>query len=122
MTSVEQHRPGFGRRSLLLALPGAALAAASAVRAAEAGVPASTMDQVRHHIEAIASLLRSEFPNDTTRLTVSASADFIEGETYISAHGLRLGWEENERLRGGGLWVERSTGRWTCHQGYEAEA
>ena len=113
--SVLTGAPRLKRRELLRT--GLALAApAMAAPFAPPAMPTCPATEIEAHGSAILQMAQELFPTATDVAVRLGARDVDDVEVYAEARTRY--WEEDLRLRGGGLWVERLTGSWSSRGGY----
>lgn len=106
---------GLTRRSLLAAMPLAGVAVAAPV---VAQVEAQTKrESIQRHAEVLFDLIRSEFPDEATAIAVTINSNWgpisSTGAVNVEARALGLAWREDDHLKSGGHWIEKSMGHWS---------
>lgn len=76
-------------------------------------------ERIQLHAEALAALIREEAPTAADRAWISIGYEFDGGRCNVSAQLVRRSWEADDRLRGGGLHVDRIMGQWRPERGLE---
>lgn len=108
--------PAVTSRRSILAASGAAALFGFASKPLRAAPAQSKADQIKQHVEALVSLIRSEFP-EAERVGMQVGGDDT-GKTWITAQASRREWLPDDRMRSGGMWVDRSLGMFAPEVGH----